>query len=102
MIGPNRGLTRRRVKIFLFEDQLGNQNVNKKRHFASVLYKEYLVGEMYELIGDKIHQKLEPSLCPFKHDEDGRLYYRGKPITNRNGELKMVGVIADTLDIRGL
>ena len=53
----------------------------------SVLHKEYLVGETYELIGNKIHQKLEPNLRPFKLDEDGRLYYRGKPLTNRNGEL---------------
>ena len=38
----------------------------------------------------------------FKLGEDGELYYRGKPLTNRNGELKTIGVIADTLDIRGL
>ena len=34
--------------------------------------------------------------------KDGRLYYRGKPLINRNGEVKMVGVIVDTLGIRGL
>ena len=38
----------------------------------------------------------------FKLDEDGRLYYRGKPLTNRNEELKTIGIIADTLSIRGL
>ena len=27
---------------------------------------------------------------------------KGKPLMNRNGELKMIGVIADTLGIRGL
>ena len=69
---------------------------------ASVLHKEYLVGEIYELIGNKIHQKLEPSLRPFKLGEDGRLYYRGKALTNRNGELNTIGVIADTLGIKGL
>ena len=68
----------------------------------SVLHKEYLVGEIYELIGNKTHQRLEPNLCPFKLGEDGRLYYRGKPLMNRNGELKMIGVIVDTLGIRRL
>ena len=67
---------------------------------TSVLHKEYLVGEIYELIGNKIHQKLEPNLRPFKLGEDGGLYYRGKPLMNRNGELKTIGVIADTLGIR--
>ena len=38
----------------------------------------------------------------FKIDKDGRLYYKGKPLMNRNGELKTIGVIADTLGIRGL
>ena len=38
----------------------------------------------------------------FELDKDGRLYYKGKPLTNRNGELKTIGVIADTLGIRGL
>ena len=69
---------------------------------TSVLHKEYLVGEIYELIGNKTHQRLEPNLSLFKLGEDGRLYYKGKPLMNRNGELKMVGVIADTLGIRGL
>ena len=69
---------------------------------TSVLHKEYIVGEIYELIGNKTHQRLEPNLSLFKLGEDGRLYYKGKPLMNRNGELKTVGVIADTLGIRGL
>ena len=69
---------------------------------TSVLHKEYLVGEIYELIGNKTHQRLEPNLSLFKLGEDRRLYYRGKPLMNRNGELKTIGVIADTLGIRGL
>ena len=69
---------------------------------TSVLHIKYLVGEIYELIGNKTHQRLEPNLSLFKLCEDGRLYYRGKPLTNRNRELKTVGVIADTLGIRGL
>ena len=69
---------------------------------TSVLHKEYLVGEIYELIGNKIHQKLEPNLRPFKLGKDGGIYYRGKLLMNRNGELKTIGVIADTLGIRGL
>ena len=38
----------------------------------------------------------------FELGEGGRLYYKGKPLTNRNGELKAIGVIADTLGIIGL
>ena len=68
----------------------------------SVLHKEYLVGEIYELIGNKMHQRLEHNLSLFKLGKDGRLYYKGKPLMNRNGELKTTGVIADTLGIRGL
>ena len=49
-----------------------------------------------------MHQRLEPNLSQFKFGEDGRLYYKGKPLMNRNGELKTIGVIADTLGIRGL
>ena len=38
----------------------------------------------------------------FKLGEDSGLYHKGKPLTNRNGELKTIGVIADTLGIKGL
>ena len=69
---------------------------------GEILHKEYLVGELYELIENKIHQRLEPNLRLFKLDKDGMLYYRGKPLMNRNGELKRIGVIADTLGIGGL
>ena len=69
---------------------------------TSVLHKEYLVGEIYELIGNKMHQRLEPNLSLFELGKDGRLYYKGKPLTNRNGELKTIGIIVDTLGIRGL
>ena len=72
------------------------------RSHTSVLHKEYLVGKIYELIGNKTHQRLEPNLSLFILAEDGRLYYKGKPLMNRNGELKTIGVIADTLGIRGL
>ena len=44
---------------------------------TSVLHKEYLVGEIYELIGNKMHQRLEPNLSLFKLGEDGRLYKKG-------------------------
>ena len=67
---------------------------------GEILRKEYLVGEIYELIGNKMHQRLEPNLRLFEIDKDGRLYYRGKPLMNRNGELKTIGIIADTLRIR--
>ena len=69
---------------------------------GEILHKEYLVGEIYELIGNKMHQRLEPNLRLFEIDKDGRLYYKGKPLMNRNGELKIIAIIADTLGIRGL
>ena len=69
---------------------------------GEILHKEYLVGEIYELIGNKIHQRLEPNLRLFEIDKDGRSYYKGKPLMNRNGELKTIGIIAHTLGIRGL
>ena len=49
-----------------------------------------------------MHQRLEPNLSLLILGEDGRLYYKGKPLMNRNGELKMIGIIADTLGIGGL
>ena len=72
------------------------------RSRTSVLQKEYLVGKIYELIGNKTHQRLEPNLSLFILGEDGRLYYKGKLLMNRNRELKTIGVIADTLGIGGL
>ena len=69
---------------------------------TSILHKKYLVGKIYKLIGDKMYQRLEPNLSLFVLGKDGRLYYKGKPLVNRNGELKMIGVIANTLGIRGL
>ena len=69
---------------------------------GSVLHKEYLVGEIHKVIGGKTHQRLEPNLSLFILGEDGRLYYKDKPLMNRNGEIKTIGVIADTLGIGGL
>ena len=57
---------------------------------GEILHKEYLVGEIYELIGNKTHQRLEPNLRLFEIDKDGRLYYKGKPLMNRNGELTLL------------
>ena len=82
------------------ETSFGSPEVLLSRR--EILHKEYLVGEIYKLIGNKTHQRLEPNLRLFKLDKDGRLYYRGKPLMNRNGELKTIGVIADTLGIRVL
>ena len=72
------------------------------RSRTSILHKEYLVGKIYELIGNKTHQRLEPNLSLFILGEHGRLYYKKKPLMNRNGELKTIGIIADTLGIGGL
>ena len=82
------------------ETSFGSPEVPLSR--GEILHKEYLVGEIYELIGNKVQQRLEPNLRLFEIDKDGRLYYKGKPLMNRNGELKTIGVIADTLGIRGL
>ena len=82
------------------ETSFGSLEVPLSR--GEILHKEYLVGEIYELIGNKTHQRLEPNLSLFELDKDGRLYYRRKPLTNRNGELKTIGVKADTLGIRVL
>ena len=82
------------------ETSFGSPEVPLRRR--EILHKEYLVGEIYKLIGNKTHQRLEPNLRLFEIDKDGRLYYKGKPLMNRNGELKTIGVIADTLGIRGL
>ena len=49
-----------------------------------------------------MHQRPEPNLSLFILGEDGRLYYKGKLLMNKNGELKMIGVTEDTLGIRGL
>ena len=72
------------------------------RSHTSILHKKYLVGKIYELIGNKTHQRLEPNLSLFVLGEDGRLYYKEKPLMNRNRELKTICVTTDTLGIRGL
>ena len=69
---------------------------------TSVLHKECLVGKIYELIGNEMHQRLEPNLNLFILGEEGSLYYKGKCLMNKNGELKMIGIIADTFGIGGL
>ena len=81
------------------ETSFGSPEVLLNR--GEILHKEYLVGEIYELIGNKTHQRLEPNLRLFEIDKDGRLYYEGKPLINRNGKLKTIGIIADALGIRG-
>ena len=72
------------------------------RNRTSILHKKCLIGKIYELIGNKTHQRLEPNLSLFILGEEGRLYFKGKPLMNRNGELKTISVIADTLGIGGL
>ena len=82
------------------ETSFGSPEVPLSR--GEIVHKEYLAGEIYELINNKTHQRLEPNLRLFEIDKDGRLYYKGKPLMNTNGELKTIGVIADKLGIRGL
>ena len=82
------------------ETSFGTPEVPLSR--GEILHKEYLVGEIYKLIGNKTHQRLESNLRLFELDKDGRLYYKGKPLMNRKEKLKTIGIIADTLGIRGL
>ena len=56
----------------------------------SEISKEEKDKKLYQLIGNKTHQRLEPHLDLFELGEGGRLYYKGKPLTNRNGELKQL------------
>ena len=49
-----------------------------------------------------MNQRLEPCLDLFEISEDGGLYYEGKFLTKRNGELREIGVITDRLGIIGL
>ena len=67
------------------EETFGSPEVPLSR--GEILHKEYLVREIYELIGNKTDQRLGPNLRLFEIDKDGRLYYKGKPLMNRNGEL---------------
>ena len=53
------------------ETSFGSPEVPISR--GEILHKEYLVGEIYELIGNKMHQRLEPNLRLFETDKDGRL-----------------------------
>ena len=55
------------------ETSFGSPEVPLSRR--EILHKEYLVGEIYELIGNKTHQRLEPNLSLFELDKDGRLYF---------------------------
>ena len=85
-----------------WEPERGQETSFGGRSRTSILHKEYLVGKIYELIGNATHQRLELNLSLFVLGKDGRLYYKGKPLMNRNGELKTIGVIMDTLGIGGL
>ena len=88
--------------VGLWEPEREQETSFGGRSRTSILQKEHLIGKIYEVIGNKTHQKLEPNLSLFVLGKDGRLYYKGKPLMNRNGELKTIGVIADTLGIEGL
>ena len=72
------------------ETSFGSPEVPLSR--GEILHKEYLVGEIYKLIGNKMHQRLEPNLRLFETDKDGSLYYKEKHLMNRNGELKQLAL----------
>ena len=66
--------------------------------------KEGFVEGLYQKLSKCLHQT--PEAFNF-HDftiRDGKLYYRDKsaPLTNKRGELRWVGVIADILGKEGL
>ena len=69
------------------------------RSHTNILHKEYLVGKIYELIGNKMNQRLEPNLSLFVLGEDGRLYYKGKPLMEKQAELPSSSEIAGTDEI---
>ena len=48
------------------ETSFGSPEVLLSR--GEILHKEYLVGEIFELIGNKTHQRLEPNLRLFELD----------------------------------
>ena len=58
------------------ETSFGSPEVPLSR--GEILHKEYLVGKIHELLGNKTCQRLEPNLRLFKTDKDGRLYYKGE------------------------
>ena len=45
------------------EKSFGSPEVSLNR--GEILRKEYLIGEIYELIGNKTHERLEPNLSLF-------------------------------------
>ena len=70
-------LTPRGGGLFVTQAQVNVTSGEQETSFradihGSVLHKKYLVGEIYELIGNKMHQRLEPNLSLFKLGEDGR------------------------------
>ena len=78
------------------ERSFGSPEVSLSR--GKILHKEYLVGEIYELIGNKMHQRLEPNLRLFETDKDGRLYYKGKLLMNRKNNWHYSGYIRNSED----
>ena len=91
-----------REEVQTWEPTREQETSFRGRSRTSILYKEYLVRKIYELIGNKTHQRLEPNLSLFVLGKDGRLYYEDKPLMNRNGDLKTIGIIVNTLGIGGL
>ena len=57
------------------ETSFGSPEVPLSR--GEILHKEYLVGEIYELIGNKTHQRLEPNLRLLEIDKDGDYIIKG-------------------------
>ena len=57
------------------ETSFGSPEVPLSR--GEILHKEYLVGEIYELIGNKTHQRLEPNLILLEIDKDGDYIIKG-------------------------
>ena len=70
LVTPGRG------GVQTWEPELEQETSFEGRSHTSVLHKEYIVGKIYKLIGNKMHQRLEPNLSPFILGEDGRLYYK--------------------------
>ena len=101
------------MNIFLLpqlpqEDQLGNQNMNRKHLFGgrdsqrTKLMKDH-IKDLYKKLSENIDETPELFHYDYFKLEDGELYYRGKrkPLTTKC-MLKLVVMLADILGKGGL
>ena len=83
------------------QDREEETSFGGKTH-ESEIFKEERVKELYQILPNKTHQRLEPRLDMFEIGKDGGLYYEEKSLMKRDGELRETGVLADRLGITRL